>query len=104
MLKLKGESLEILIYCINRYSSWFADIDAVKPSVEVALKDKKHSEDLIAKILDPNVNIYTLDFYNELRDIVGNEFTKSGLKQDSEPNEFGLRLECLIDEIGRLFM
>ncbi|ASS88879.1 hypothetical protein NSS70_15750 [Aeribacillus sp. FSL K6-2848] len=40
---------------------------------------------------------------NELRDIVNEEFLEKGLNDD-EPNELGIKLERLIDEIGRCFM
>jgi hypothetical protein len=41
---------------------------------------------------------------NELRESVGDEFMVNGLEIDSEPNSYGLELEALIDELGRLFM
>ena len=41
---------------------------------------------------------------NELRELVGDEFTLNGLNTDYEPNEYGLELEDLIDEIGSLFL
>ena len=41
---------------------------------------------------------------NELRDIVNEEFLEKGLNNDDEPNELGIKLERLIDEIGRCFM
>ncbi len=44
------------------------------------------------------------DLGNELRDAVLNEFLRVGLKEDYEPNEIGLKLEQLIDQLGRLFM
>lgn len=37
-----------------------------------------------------------------LREVVLDEFLKSGLTEDSLPNSRGLRLELLIDLIGRL--
>jgi len=47
---------------------------------------------------------YTDDFYNDLRSIVGDELCDKGFQPDDEPNDYGLELEALIDEIGRLFM
>jgi hypothetical protein len=41
---------------------------------------------------------------NKLRSAVGNEFCREGLLANSEPNEYGLELEDLIDELGRLFV
>jgi len=59
--------------------------------------------------LIPKVNSYgekdfTIALYNEFRDVVGVEFCARGLETDDEPNAYGLELEALIDEIGRLFM
>ena len=42
--------------------------------------------------------------YNELRSIVNDEFLLEGIAENFEPNEYGLKLEKLIDELGRLFM
>jgi hypothetical protein len=35
---------------------------------------------------------------------VGLEFMRRGLADDDEPNELGVKLEHLVDQIGRLFM
>ena len=40
---------------------------------------------------------------DELREAVSDELLSKGLNGD-EPNEYGLRLEKLIDDIGRLFI
>lgn len=41
---------------------------------------------------------------NELRDAVNDEFVRIGLKPNDEPNDLGLKLEELIDQLGRLSM
>lgn len=41
---------------------------------------------------------------NQLREAVSDEFVMNGLNPDSEPNALGIRLEELIDLIGRFFM
>jgi hypothetical protein len=41
---------------------------------------------------------------NELRDAVNDEFLSNGLNSNDEPNELGIKLERLIDQIGRCFM
>jgi hypothetical protein len=41
---------------------------------------------------------------NELRDTVGDELIAKGFDENYDPNEYGLALEDLIDELGRLFM
>ena len=64
---------------------------------------RESNPELISIVNDPSVSNYSPDFYNRLRDYVGDEFIRNGLKSDFEPNEYGLRLESLIDEIGNLF-
>jgi hypothetical protein len=41
---------------------------------------------------------------NKMREAVGDELCRAGLRQDFEPNEYGMQLEVLIDAVGRLFM
>ncbi|WP_066293908.1 hypothetical protein [Bacillus sp. FJAT-29937] len=54
-------------------------------------------------VLDNETNIDdTLG--NELRDIVNEEFLEKGLNKNDEPNDMGIKLERLIDQIGRCFM
>lgn len=81
MINLKHQSLILLKKCLQEYS----------PS-------------LIVVVENPCISEYTAEFYNQLRQIVGDEFVSKGLKENSEPNEYGLLLEKLIDEIGRLFL
>lgn len=52
-----------------------------------------------------NDKFYEIDdvLGNELRDIVADELINVGFNDDV-PNELGLKLEKLIDEIGRLFL
>lgn len=70
------------------------------------LKDclQKHNPSLIPAIENSSTTKYTEEFYNQLRQIVGEELVAKGFDKDYEPNEYGLALERLIDEIGRLFM
>jgi hypothetical protein len=44
------------------------------------------------------------DIVNEMRDAVGSEFTLKGLKPDDEPNNYGLKLEDLIDRLANLYI
>jgi len=81
VIKLADKSLELLKKCLER-----------------------HNPSLISGIESSNSDSYTVDFYNELRGIVGDELCVRGLQANYEPNEYGLRLEALIDEIGRLFL
>lgn len=41
---------------------------------------------------------------NDLREAVGDELISNGFKVDNNPTPYGLQLESLIDEIGRLFI
>ncbi len=81
MIKLNKQSLELLKKCLQN-----------------------HNSSLIPIIEDMNKDDYTESFYNELREIVGNELINNGLNENDEPNEYGYKLEKLIDEIGRLFL
>lgn len=62
-----------------------------------------HNPSLIP-FLESDSEHYTMDFYNELRQSIGDELCIKGFQSNWEPNEYGLELENLIDEIGRLFM
>ena len=81
MIKLNEKSLELLKKCLENH----------KPSLIPIIESNSNSD-------------YTIDFYNELRRIVGYELCDKGFQPNDEPNEHGLELEALIDEIGRLFM
>lgn len=65
---------------------------------------KKHKPSLLSIVEDSSRLQYSIEFYNELRQIVGDELIANGFNKDYVPNEYGLKLEKLIDEIGRLFM
>ena len=65
---------------------------------------QKHNPSLIPIIELKNYNGYTIDFYKLLREIVGDELISEGFNQDYIPNPYGIKLEKLIDEIGRLFL
>lgn len=65
---------------------------------------QKHNPKLIPIIENPNTTEYTEQFYNQLRNIVGDELIAEGFNKDWEPNDYGLELEQLIDDIFRLFM
>ena len=55
-------------------------------------------------ILDSQETVYiSNELGNELRDAVGDELLINGLNEDL-PNQYGILLEDLIDEFGRLFM
>ncbi|MGM7636582.1 hypothetical protein [Bacillus sp. Hm123] len=56
-------------------------------------------------ILDTDDYIYIdQDLGNELREAILVEFIRIGLDSDDNPNEIGIKLEELIDEIGDMFM
>jgi hypothetical protein len=81
MIKLSEKSLKMLKYCLLKYN------DSLVPVIE-----------------DANVNTYTPEFYNQLRQIVCDELIAEGFDENYEPNDYGTSLERLIDEIGRLFL
>lgn len=64
---------------------------------------KKHAPHLIERTFDKSLCEYT-DYskkdYIALTLAVADEFHSAGLREDDEPNEYGLRCEELIDEIN----
>lgn len=80
MLKLSDQSLKLLEYCLKEN----------RPDLLWVIKENK--DIAVDEVLG-----------NELREAVGDELIKAGFNGDV-PNEFGIKLEELIDEIGRLFM
>ena len=101
MIKLSKEMLDLLLTCIEKNLPVYEFVSAKGGSVPVETP-VQYRENLIEKILDPNYEDYTMDFYNTLRHIVGDEFNGPGLGADFEPNEYGLKLDRLISELGSL--
>ena len=60
---------------------------------------ERHRPDMIDKTFDENFSDYSKEYYLELASVITDEFLFSGFKEDSEPNEYGLRCEALTDEI-----
>ena len=81
MIKLSKKSLTLLKGCLE-----------------------KHNPSLITIIESSGEDEHTVEFYNQLREIVGDELIARGFNKDYEPNSYGIELEKLIDEIGRLFL
>ena len=61
-----------------------------------------HAPHLVAQAFNPDIQTYTRDFYTKLQCAVADEFHARGLREDYEPNEYGLECEALIDELGWL--
>lgn len=75
-----------------------------RKSIELLLQCLKNQRpDLIYVIDSENEIIVNEELGNELRDAVSDELIMNGFEGDN-PNKYGLSLESLIDEIGRLFM
>jgi hypothetical protein len=64
---------------------------------------EEHRPDLISIIEQGHDSDFNEEIYNELRDVVLDELLQKGFK-NYEPTEYGIELENLIDEIGRLFL
>lgn len=60
---------------------------------------ERHRPDMIGKTFDENFSEYSKEFYLELASVITDEFLFSGLKEDSEPNEYGLKCEALTDKV-----
>jgi hypothetical protein len=80
MIKLPQESIILLKKCVEA-----------------------HNPELIKVIESDLNNVLTKDIYNKLREAVCDELVMNGFEGD-EPTMYGMELENLIDEIGRLFM
>jgi hypothetical protein len=80
MIKLDKTSLDLLKKCISKHNPF------------------------LSSAIESNDYEYTEEFYNQLRELVGDELIAAGFDKDYEPNDYGKKLEMLIDEIGRLFM
>lgn len=65
---------------------------------------EEREPDLIDEIERDYTDNYSDDFYNHLREIVGDELIEKGFNEKYEVNEYGILLEKLIDEIGGLFL
>ncbi|MBO5701185.1 MAG: hypothetical protein J6S71_01975 [Clostridia bacterium] len=78
-------------------------IHLIPESKELLLKIlEKHAPHLIEHAFDKSLYEYTdysREDYIALTLAVSNEFHAAGLREDLEPNEYGLRCEELIDEI-----
>lgn len=81
MIKLNNRSFILLKHCLE-----------------------KHNPSLIPIIESSREDEYTVEFYNQLREIVGDELIARGFNQDYGTNPYGVELEKLIDEIGQLFL
>ena len=104
MIKLSKESLDLLLICLqnNPPTEEFTEGGAT-PTVKIT-DPISYREDISQKLLDPDFSAYTPAFYNTLRLVVTQEFCGKGLRASSEPNEYGLRLERLNEEIAGLFL
>lgn len=63
---------------------------------------ERYAPTLIAQAFNPDIQTYTRDFYTKLQCAAADEFHGRGLKEDLEPNAYGLECEALIDELGWL--
>lgn len=63
-----------------------------------------HRPVLVSIIEKGNDIDFNEEFYNELRDIVLDELLQKGFETNCTPTKYGIELENLIDEIGRLFL
>lgn len=74
-----------------------------KESVRLLKKCLKRQNPDLLHVLEKNENDFNEEIYNNLREIVCSELLENGFRNE-QPNEYGIELENLIDELGRLFM
>lgn len=62
---------------------------------------RRSPELLSLSVFTQNGNLSDVE-RERLRETLSDEFCELGLKPDSEPNQYGLEIEHLIDEIGNV--
>ena len=65
---------------------------------------RKYKPDLLEKVDQLNSGLINAVIINEMRNAVGDELIAEGFKPNLEPNEYGLRLEDLIDRLADLYL
>ncbi len=60
----------------------------------------KRAPDLLALIDSLGVVPLTQEQREELRGVISDEFCETGLREDNEPNPWGVRLDDLIGRLG----
>lgn len=63
---------------------------------------KSHRPDLLWVL--ENTEVIDEKLGNELRSVVNAVLIEKGLNENDEPNDLGIKLENLIDKLGRFFM
>lgn len=53
---------------------------------------------LVDKLIDESLSSSEV---NELCELISNEFMMSGIREDFEPNSYGIELEILLDAVNR---
>jgi hypothetical protein len=81
IIKLKEEERTLLFYCVQA-----------------------HRPKLLQKISQLEKGLLSNDTVNEIRGAVTDELTDRGFKSDWEPNEYGIKLENLIDKLGNFII
>jgi hypothetical protein len=64
---------------------------------------EKHNPELLSEINNLNLGHVNNQMVNKIRDTIGSELIAKGFNNKWEPNEYGLKLENLIDRLARLF-
>jgi hypothetical protein len=64
----------------------------------------KHRPELLEEMDKLNSAGLKNDVVNEMRLVITEEFIENGLRQDDEPNEYGLRLEDLSSRLADLYI
>jgi hypothetical protein len=78
---LRVEEKQLLIYCLQKF----------KPN-------------LTEQINQLDTRLVSKETINEMRNALGSELAGKGFNPDWEPNEYGLKLEALIDKLADLYL
>lgn len=76
----------------------FEEIDILTTSI------KKHRPELISKISQLDSGTLDYNTISDMRNAVGYELASDGIDSDSQINDYGFKLENLIDRIADLYL
>ena len=65
---------------------------------------KSHAPELLQQINRLFLKQLDHETVNKMRNAVGGELADKGFEKNSEPNEYGLKLEDLIDRLANLYI
>jgi len=65
---------------------------------------EQHEPNLIAEVEHLEIGLVDIEKVNRMREAIGDELAAKGLNANDEPNNYGLKLEGLIDRLADLYI